>query len=629
MKNRSMNDEPKINYSIENIINETLSGETPESTTKRVTRHFDAFYKRVVEGELRRSWLRLPALRSSGLKWAGGAGLTLAGVLIALFWMTTFSALGWAQVAERFNSVQYLHATIYTTLNPVKAADKSEIWMDHNGKIRMHREDKVYFAQDGKITQAFNLTTSQEFKPNIGERAERWLEVVAKMRGISLEQWIGSWLGMPDFSAPLNNKDASIDNSLIVFDCSAGKDYPHQKGWLRVWVMKSSGLPVRMCLWNPDYANPNGSVSMEINFDYTKEQAADAFDPAKFKAAALSKPLATINQLYALIKDPGGQALTPAELFAREGYHVPTIKEIGMMPNGIVWVVAVNAKNNTPDGWEAHGFQKLTDDLGQEYLYVFLGFGHEPFDMKTTHEMYIPLDYGSPDLKKPSKLRLTATTRSRDKEFFEYGSVEVKEWKATDRPSYDKEDNIPCPEYFLLKYFRDQRDWKRFDRAIESMIASAPVYETWDREIVPNMMRLDKSMILGRYDEAWNLAQRFWENPKINPEIQGRLLTYDFLGLSENYAMLLAWRGDEAGLRRFVQAVKHEHEMRRRSEEDSPRRDELDRDFDQFMAAVADFMCEKLKWDVDHINSMLGLDVRNENIMRFSKTEFTRPIAGK
>src|SRR6185295_3842422 len=117
---------------------------------------------------------------------------------------------------------------------------------------------------------------------------------------------------------------------------------------------------------------PRLGQAVEAYFDYMQEQPTEAFDPDRF-AQGLSASGSNANGLYALLKDPGGQALTPADLFKAGGHHMPTLARAGRTPEGIIWVESTNSTNRQASGRIFYGFGKLTDNLGQDYVRRWIG----------------------------------------------------------------------------------------------------------------------------------------------------------------------------------------------------------------------------------------------------------------
>ena len=97
---------------------------------------------------------------------------------------------------------------------------------------------------------------------------------------------------------------ASPADDLQVFYLSS----PTRVEWARVWVLRKSGLPVRIVHWDP-----RDEDHLELLFDYLEEQPAEAFDPALFERRMhqLDEPA---DRVYALLREPGGQPVSPNDL---------------------------------------------------------------------------------------------------------------------------------------------------------------------------------------------------------------------------------------------------------------------------------------------------------------------------
>jgi len=115
---------------------------------------------------------------------------------------------------------------------------------------------------------------------------------------------------------------ALIILAVVVFDV----DLPGSSEWVRIWALRASRLPVRIRTWNPMEGATTDAV-----FEYSKGQADEFFDPNAFAAALQSNSASSrANIAYAFLQDPGGKSITPEEMFAGSGYHMPRVEQFGV-----------------------------------------------------------------------------------------------------------------------------------------------------------------------------------------------------------------------------------------------------------------------------------------------------------
>jgi hypothetical protein len=285
-------------------------------------------------------------------------------------------------------------------------------------------------------------------------------ESLRQMPNFSLDELLRTFSGKREDLQPVPNVDASIAIDMQVFDLVT-KQSPE---WIRLWVVKKSELPVRIRSINPSFGN-----QIEAVFDYFTAMPDEAFDPAKVQSAIRAKQ-GSANRLYALLKDPGGRPLTPEDLFAKAGLHLPQLATVGRTAEGVVWVQSHKAGNQSADGRRFDGWGKLTDNLGQEYLRMGVG---QRLEGDLHEECYIPLNYRA-GYQKPASYTLTCWDRERyerlywqDRPTTIVGSVEVKQWT----------DGAPVPKLFddqpgldtdgftrtLLSHLASLEEWERFD----------------------------------------------------------------------------------------------------------------------------------------------------------------------
>lgn len=509
-----------------------LADEAPAEIHERCSTRFDAFEETLLrEARAPRSRPRL-ALFFLRPAWAGGGVAFTAVLVVIVALLFSHSRVSWADVVNTFNSVRFFSATIFVTENPLKSPEKMELWRAHDGRTRIHYQRLVLFGQKGELSQAFSLELGKEIDVARLSREEReklgiekplgMLKMLGPMPELSLNSILDIVCGRKLVSPPIANAQASVSSDMQVFDVT--NDQSPQ--WMRIWALRSSRLPVRLRHWDPTDGD-----SIEVLFDYMQEQPAEAFDPAAFKRALSDTPGGS-NRAYALLQDPGGRQLTPSDLFKVSGYCMPKIARAGCTADGLFWVESTNSTNRTPEGRTFHGFGRLQDNLGQEYLRCLVG---NKTQGDLTLEYFIPLGYGT-DYRKPGSYQLTCWSQpdhpSQPAETV--GSISVKTWQ----------EGAPVPALFgddafvsafevrkaLIREYRLREDWEHFDKLLEQ-IPGEP--ESDPQALYREQQRLAKLESFGRFEEVLALAQRLY--PLLRKQVAQT--PYEVSGVVRSYVL--------------------------------------------------------------------------------------------
>ena len=358
--------------------------------------------------------------------------VVLAGAVVYFGELPYGTSVVWADVVERFRSVDFFNATIYFKDNASSEPRQVEIWMGRGGEARLRTGSQVLFARDGRVTQGFDFVRRIPIpQEGFDSRAEQILEMLGRSRPFNLD----TVLQMLRHDRPLQevtptvNADAGISADLVVFDLQSAVS----PEWLRIWALAESRLPVRLLSWDP-----RDGECVDVVFTYSKEQPAAFFDPNAYRVVLTSRASGgTTNLAYALLKDPGGRDIVPRDLFDKAGYHMPVVEQVGVTEYGAVWVKAGRSSNHRPDGDFFYGFRKAGDDLGREYSVVWST--HRVGDDRSI-QVFLPPDYPF-DRRVPSKLSLTCQTETHrpNEKADVIGTAELTEW----------EPNTPWPTSML------------------------------------------------------------------------------------------------------------------------------------------------------------------------------------
>jgi len=463
------------NDALDQKLRDTLLGGAPTEIHERTERHFQdlAAHVRQQESKLLQ---RENRRTSSWWLWPGVSLAGAAAIAMVLFTIFVSPSVSWAQVVERFRALPYFAVTVYVSQNAEQSPEKIELWAAHDHRTRVHYRGLIFLGQADKSVKILRAESGQEipleelkgqrgaeeFRKNFPaiDVALGMQESLRQMPNFSLDELLRTFSGKREDLQPVPNVDATIAVDMQVFDLVT-KQSPE---WIRLWVLKKSELPVRIRSINPSFGN-----QIEAIFDYFTTMPDEAFDPAKVRSAIRAKQ-GSANRLYALLKDPGGRPLTPEDLFAKAGLHLPQLAAVGRTAEGVVWVQSHKAENQSADGRRFDGWGKLADNLGQEYLRMRLG---QRLEGDLHEECYIPLNYRA-GYQKPASYTLTCWDREdqlrlywQDRPTTIVGSVEVKQWT----------DGAPVPKLFddqpgldtdgfirqLLSHLASLEEWERFD----------------------------------------------------------------------------------------------------------------------------------------------------------------------
>ncbi len=403
----------------------------------------------------------------------------------------------WAEVAQQFASVPFSHVVIYQKKNASADAQQWELWMGRGQKTRLRMEQIVLFGQAGQVTDGFNYNQRRRLDPReYPADAETMLKKLGQSPCFDLNTLLSVFGGTLKDVTPLVNREALVSADLVVFDVQSDVS----PEWLRIWALRASGLPVRARLWDPRYGE-----CMDMVFTYSHEQADDFFDARAYEQILQSSVMteSSANLAYALLRDAGGRDYVPRDIFVKEGYHMPIIREIGMTEYGAVWVIADKALNSPPNGRSFYGFRKLEDDLGR--VYERLAARHRTAEDRST-EIFVPTDYPF-DTRRPSQLRLSCMSNPDTGESI--GSVSLDQWQPNQLWPEDRLDDTEMDIMLTMA-------WKHCrNKAFESCDRIMDFVRQQDSQLVYthrlNRLELRKLILQKQFKEAAPLVSDVWD----------------------------------------------------------------------------------------------------------------------
>jgi len=543
------------------------------------------------------AWGRRPTWRRFLLALAAGTGTVCVAVAVVLtLWSHTPT---WAQVVEQFQSAPFCSAVVYVKEDTLAEPEQHELWLGSGGRVRIRVGTQVVFARDGEVPRAFDITTRGEVEPDY--RAIELLEMLGGTKSFSLETVIAAVSGGEAIDVtPALNYQADISEDLVVFEVSSEVTAE----WIRIWALRKSKLPVHVRVWDA-----RDGESVDAVFTYSKEQPPEFFDPRSFASELSSGAAGSTNLAYALLKDPGGRPTTPQDLFKeRAGYHVPVVRDVGITEDGAIWVVAARSSNSGPNGQWLFGFQRVEDDLGQEYYGVYSS-SLEGSDGSI--QVFVPLDYPF-DERVPTELRLICENQyvpPGDTGAL-IGTVEVTEWKQGEKwPSSMLEEDFDAYGV-LAAHLLQNKDWERLERYLDSTPGEP---EKNERAFRRERLRLAMLVERGQFDEAVALGEKLL--PLLEEEYlrwRGNLASpYMF----NDYLIALAAKGrigDARDLFRRIGEIERPlpGHLNKRAQEHI--RKSMQVGFDSNLKHLAIDLSHQTELSAEQISEIVGVDVKTD-----------------
>lgn len=282
--------------------------DTNEAIDKRVLAKMQAAYED--SAVLARSESRDSIFRRHVAPLAAAAVVlvTLGALVGQLGAMLTGGSVAWADVAQRFQSVPFFYTSIYMKDSALARPQQFELWMGKGGLARMRVGSQVIFGRDGRVVKAFDIHDRRQVKAD--ETAANIIGLLDATEEFSLNTVIQSLsAGKLVDVTPAMNTDAAIGEDLAVFDARATVS----PGWVRIYALRESRLPVGLRIWDPAQG-----FSVDALIAYAKGQPDVFFDPEAFAEIMDRTHDNETDLAYMFLRDPGGQALTPKDVWSQD-----------------------------------------------------------------------------------------------------------------------------------------------------------------------------------------------------------------------------------------------------------------------------------------------------------------------
>jgi len=528
------------------------------------------------------------------------------------------SSIVWADVVAQFNAVPYFSASVYIKQDMASDPKHLEVWMSRDQRARVRTGTQVVFGRQGHVTKAFDFKTRQAAVPD--SYAEQFIERLGPAEHFSLDVVLRvMFQGDMQDVTPLVNPDAVISQDMVVFDV----DIPGTPEWARIWALRESRLPVRVKIWDPRDGDATDAV-----FEYANEQSEAFFDPNAFEKQLQGRQnKSSVSTAYADLKDPGGQAMTPEDMFAQSGYHLPEIKHAGITPDGAVWVIADKGQNKMPNGRRVYGFSQLKDDLGRKYVGVYDSHVTIP---DQSQQVFVPAEYPF-DRRVPSKLILVCEAddgRVRVEHEL-IGTVELTEWQQDQSwPADTIHDSEPS---FRLIMASKHCAKKRYDEAEKILITLAGRPEEDRMALDRELLRLRILSNQGKYAEAVAMGDGLM--PVMIKEYQRRKNRAANPHLFTDYLVALACDGQVDRVKDLwqeIQATKPQLSAKLNSRARAHLAESTNYNFKMCLRRMVPAISRELRLTVEQLNELFDIDIKHDEDFAHSwfwdwNPEFEKP----
>lgn len=210
----------------------------------------------------------------------------------------------WANMLRQFGRSNFLTASVYIRHQPFAKPEMVEYWYGSGDKLRILSDHLVTFATAGN-SRTFNLATRKEcdadgptkFIMNLYGYENSLIPLASYIKALYFDLYEGKALE----STYQINANPQISEDLLVYDLK----HKISGLFLRVWVLRTSMLPVRLHYWN-DYGSRT-----DVLFSYSKEQPDGFFDPDLFEATMKQgvDKISTARLMYFGLKDAGNRVI--------------------------------------------------------------------------------------------------------------------------------------------------------------------------------------------------------------------------------------------------------------------------------------------------------------------------------
>ena len=213
-------------------------------------------------------------MKSRIIKLSAAAVIIIAVFIVIVQLGTNGSSFVWADVAESFDSVPFVHITVYIGHDTPGKTKRIEIWKSVDSRVRVDEGNTVFFVDFSKDKNKFTIFDRSTKKPvNGDENVPSFIWRLCGNEGrFSLDTLTKNFPSDVKGITTLETADTAASNEIVLFGAKAKEIAPER---LKIWAFRRSKLPIRF------FVRPDEGY-MDLFFDYSKQKDADFFDPVAF-----------------------------------------------------------------------------------------------------------------------------------------------------------------------------------------------------------------------------------------------------------------------------------------------------------------------------------------------------------
>ena len=531
--------------------------------------------------------------------------VVLAGIL--MFDPKTTNNVAWAEIVEHFNAVKAFHTTVYINEND-SVDEKIELWQNSRQQARLLVGKQVLFSNKGKIVCGYDISSNKVRKleeKEYNRTAIGIAEMLGSFEQLSLTYVIKMFadkLGAAEDVTPEINPNVNLESDLLIYDLVSERT----QEWMRIWALRESKLPTRIRVWDPRYGD-----STEAIIDYSVEQSEDFYDADKYYEAITNDDTNRFsynitNRAYTQHKDPTGKDVTPAEVHAKHGYHMPEIANAGITEYGAVWVEAKNAMNRTPNGGVFWGFTFLEDDLGRTYW--------QPYSTRhngeNSFQVFVPEGYPF-DQRVPKELKIICGEQiSHEQTGVHIGDETLTEWK---KQGWNN-NQFRASEYRII--LRQAAEYCRYNE-LDKCEQTIEIVEKSDaaKELETDIKDVRKNLYIerGENEKAYELVKQLWDVNYEEFKNDASIYPFNCARLIKNIADV----GKKEEARELLTKLLETKQDTSKLNEWDKEKEELERRKKISQSEYVRVMLSRsMGYTIEEVSKILGVDITKDNYLR-------------
>jgi tetratricopeptide (TPR) repeat protein len=326
------------------------------------------------EARLKQKWHEQQALEAGrGLRrravwrWVETAGLAALVVLAAVAWFLVGPGDGgtvaWADVVHAMDQVRFFHASVFEHDDDDELEAMDVFYRDPN-TWRLHHRRAVVFATAAGSGE-FDIAKKEWRNRSDGFAAGMLPGDFAKnVEEAGMLNAALSFIFRGDVppGEPVLSAVEAQDHELLVFD------YAHDpnKQWARIWVLKSSRLPIRIKCFMPARGE-----EMLVDLDYSDPRSDRFFDIANFAEEAKAWHRKKPSDFFTIGSEPvdGIKPRSADQLMQTQGIRPPKVLEVVVNKENHVLLMTDDPENRSLQGGEIAPtfYGELRDNWGNLY----------------------------------------------------------------------------------------------------------------------------------------------------------------------------------------------------------------------------------------------------------------------